>query len=108
MTHIISSGGCDPNLSHAGVTPLQIAIESGSADIAAILLKWKANPNAPTASRAGGAGWRTGESAVMMCNRYIKQNKPTEKVQVEAAKKVLHIVCLSILSLLSRFFEKCF
>lgn len=66
-----------------------MAIECGEADIAAVLLHWKSNPNAPTASRAGGAGWRTGESAVMMCNRYIKQNKPTEQKQVESAKKVL-------------------
>ena len=24
----------------------------------------------------------------MMCNRYIKQNKPTEQIQVESAKQV--------------------
>jgi hypothetical protein len=80
--------GCDPNLSYSGVTPLQMAIECGAADIAAVLLHWNANPNAPTASRARGAGWRTGESAVMMCNRYIKENKPNDQKQVDAAKQV--------------------
>jgi hypothetical protein len=84
----ILKGGCDPNLSHAGVTPLQMAIECGTVDIAALLLHWKANPNAPTSSRARGAGWRTGESAVMICNRYIKQNKPHEQGLVESAKQV--------------------
>ena len=85
---LMLKAGVDPNLAHAGVTPLQIGIESGNADIVAMLLHWNANPLANTASRARGAGWRTGEPAKIMCERYIRENRPNSKKQIAAAHQV--------------------
>mmetsp|Transcript_7386 Transcript_7386/g.18441 ORF Transcript_7386/g.18441 Transcript_7386/m.18441 type:complete len:235 (+) Transcript_7386:164-868(+) len=70
--------GTNPNFAYVGVTPLQMALENGDPDITAILLHWQARVEQNTASKAGGAGYATGENAKQLNARMIKECKKPE------------------------------
>jgi hypothetical protein len=79
--------GANVELHYVGVTPLQMAIESYNADIAALLLHWKADPDKHTMSRAGGATYASGETSRQLCERLIQRSQNPNKVK--ALKQIL-------------------
>mmetsp|Transcript_30206 Transcript_30206/g.59014 ORF Transcript_30206/g.59014 Transcript_30206/m.59014 type:complete len:251 (-) Transcript_30206:205-957(-) len=82
--------GANVELHYVGVTPLQMAVESYNPDTAALLLHWKADPDAHTASRAAGSMYASGETSRELCERLLKKTpNPTKLKNLTHIKKMM-------------------
>eukprot|EP00802_Teleaulax_amphioxeia_P005366 Tamp_05370.p2 GENE.Tamp_05370~~Tamp_05370.p2 ORF type:complete len:237 (-),score=55.25 Tamp_05370:1135-1845(-) len=67
--------GYDPNGNYVGVTAMQVAIENQNEEMFLVLLKFGASPERPTASKARGVRYDSGETPRQMLARCIKENE---------------------------------
>lgn len=76
--------GYDPNGAYVGITALQIACELPDEEMFIILLKFGADPQKHTASKAGGANYASGETPLMMCKRLKTEAETKGKTDAAA------------------------